>query len=178
MSSAPRRTPLTVKLAYGQLALAVAAFTSVPLFALKSADAWPFGGGSAIAAKTADDDQAAASPTTLASADPIARGEAIFGQSCVACHQATGQGIPGVFPPLAGSDYLLADADRAVRVVLNGLAGPVTVNGVDYNSAMPPMPLADDEVAAVLTYVMQAWGNTGPAIDADAVARVRAATGS
>jgi mono/diheme cytochrome c family protein len=176
VSPQPPRTPLTVKIAYAQLVLAALALTAVPIYALKKSLAAPESFASAPA--TLDDesgDDSAASPA-LASSDPVARGEALFGQSCAACHQANGEGIPGAFPPLAKSDYLLADRDRAIGVVLRGLVGPVTVNGVNYESAMPPMPLDDTDTAAVLTYVLQAWGNQGPAVSPADVARVRAAT--
>lgn len=175
---AQRRTPLIARLAYGQLALAALAFVAVPALALKKA----YSPEPVVVANSSDESESDASDTAaastdgaLSSADPIVRGEALFGQSCAACHQPTGTGIPGAFPPLAGSDYLLADPERAVGVVLHGLVGPVTVNGVAYESAMPPMPLEDADVAAVLTYVLQAWGNQGPAVSADTVARIRAA---
>ncbi len=173
-----RRTPLIVRLAYGQLAIAALAFVAVPALALKKA----YSPEPVVVANSADETDFDASDTdttsadgALASADPLVRGEALYAQSCAACHQPTGTGIPGAFPPLAGSDYLLADPERAVGVVLHGLVGPVTVNGVAYESAMPPMPLEDADVAAVLTYVLQTWGNQGPAVSADTVARIRAA---
>lgn len=86
-------------------------------------------------------------------------GERVYSQNCAACHQPTGTGIPGAFPPLAGSDYLAADKMRAIGVVINGLQGEVTVNGTVYNSVMPGVMINDQQVAAVLTYVMNSWGN-------------------
>jgi nitrite reductase (NO-forming) len=107
----------------------------------------------------------------------IAAGERLFQGTCSTCHQPDGKGLAGVFPPLAGSDWLMADADRSVGAVLNGLSGPVTVNGQAYNSVMPPMSqLNDDEVAHILTYVRNAWGNRGDAIRPADVTRVRATT--
>lgn len=88
-----------------------------------------------------------------------AKGKAIYQKTCVACHQATGLGIPNAFPPLAKSDYLNKDTNRAIKVVLNGLSGPVTVNGKKYNSAMTSQGLSDQQVADVLTYVYSSWGN-------------------
>lgn len=177
--TAARRTPLIVRLAYGQLALATLALAAVPALVLKQSLSSELSFVTAATAETDVDDSetgdTASEDGALASADPLVRGKALFGQSCAACHQPTGTGIPGAFPPLAGSDYLLADSERAVGVVLHGLVGPVTVNGVTYESAMPPMPLEDADVAAVLTYVLQAWGNQGPAVSADTVARIRAA---
>ena len=85
--------------------------------------------------------------------------------------------MAGVFPPLAGSDYLAKGNDALINVVLNGLSGPVTVNGQDYNSVMPPMSqLTDDEVANILTYVKNSWGNGGGQVTKDEVAKVRAGT--
>lgn len=114
---------------------------------------------------------------TLTKAQQIKAGEALFNGTCSVCHQSNGAGIPNVFPPLAKSDYLNADTIRAAGVVLNGLSGPVTVNGAAYNSVMPPMSqLNDDEVANILTYVMNSWGNNGGQLSAADVAKVRANT--
>ena len=103
----------------------------------------------------------------------IERGKQTYMQLCFACHMPDGKGMPKVFPPLAGSDYLLADTDRAIRVVKKGLTGPVTVNGETYNSAMPPQDhLTDQQVADVVTYVLNAWGNDGGSVNVDDVRRV------
>src|SRR3546814_913238 len=89
-------------------------------------------------------------------------GEALFAGTCSTCHQANGQGLEGVFPPLANSDWIAADPKRLPAVILHGLSGHVQVNGVDYNSVMPPMSqLTDDEVANISTYVLNSWGNPG-----------------
>jgi nitrite reductase (NO-forming) len=101
------------------------------------------------------------------------RGKKTYLASCFACHAQDGKGIPAVFPPLAGSDYLKADKDRAIRVVIKGLMGAVTVNGKTYNSAMPPQDLTDDQVADVLTYVSNTWGNTFGPVTVEDVKRVR-----
>lgn len=104
-------------------------------------------------------------------------GKALYSGTCSVCHQANGEGLPGVFPPLAGSDYLMADKRRAIEVVLNGLSGPVTVNGETYNSVMPPMSqLNDDEIANILTYVLNSWGNEDGVVTPEEVAEVRATT--
>ena len=107
--------------------------------------------------------------------EQIAAGKQLFTGTCSVCHQANGQGLPGVFPPLAKSDYLAEDPKRAISVVLHGLSGKVTVNGKDYDSVMPPMnQLNDDEVAIILTYVLNTWDNPGGRIDKSDVAKVRA----
>jgi nitrite reductase (NO-forming) len=114
---------------------------------------------------------------TLTKAQQAEAGALLYKGTCSTCHQDNGQGLANVFPPLAKSDYLISDPRRAIEVVLNGLSGPVTVNGSSFNSVMPPMSqLNDDEVAHILTYVLNAWGNNGPAISAKQVAEVRAST--
>src|SRR4051794_33630088 len=76
----------------------------------------------------------------------VERGAALYQTQCVSCHQASGEGIRGVFPPLAGSDFLLADRDRSIRFVLQGNMGQITVNRTDYTGAMPPHPNFDDQM--------------------------------
>lgn len=101
-------------------------------------------------------------------------GKKIYSANCVACHQPTGQGLPGAFPPLAGSDYLMGDKKRALDVPLKGLAGKITVNGVEYNSAMPSFAhLSDQDIASVMTYIMNSWGNESAEITAEEVANAR-----
>lgn len=89
------------------------------------------------------------------------KGKEVFTKTCIACHQANGQGVPNAFPPLAKSDYLNKDANRAIKTVLNGLSGPITVNGKKFNAMMTPQALSDQQVADVLTYVYSSWGNNG-----------------
>jgi nitrite reductase (NO-forming) len=115
---------------------------------------------------------------TLSLDQQIKAGGALFNGTCSVCHQSSGQGIEGVFPPLAGSDLLAATPKRAVHIVLNGLSGPLTVNGKAYNSVMPPMSqLNDDELANILTYVTHSWDNKGADVfSAAEIKAVRAAT--
>ncbi len=103
------------------------------------------------------------------------KGKQVYMGLCFACHQLDGKGLPGAFPPLAASDYMLADRDRAIRTVLKGLSGPITVNGVTINSVMPPQEavLTDTQIADVLTYVFNAWGNKGDAFTTDQVKAIR-----
>ncbi len=86
-------------------------------------------------------------------------GKATYMQTCFACHQAEGQGIANAFPPLANADYLNADVNRAIDIVLNGKTGEITVNGTTYNSVMTKQDLTDEEIANVLTYVYNSWDN-------------------
>jgi len=105
-------------------------------------------------------------------------GQALFAGTCSTCHQGSGQGLPGVFPPLAKSDYFAKDPMRVVDVVMRGLSGPVKVNGEAYNSVMPPLAqLTDDEVANITTYVLNSWGNPGGRVTKGQVAKARVQPG-
>jgi len=108
---------------------------------------------------------------------PGAGGKTLYQTYCIGCHQAEGQGMPGTFPPLAKSDYLTADEARVIETVLNGLTGPIKVNGENYNGTMPPMGhLKDEEIADILSYVRSSWGNAESPVSAADVAAVRAKT--
>lgn len=104
----------------------------------------------------------------------IQRGANVYAANCLACHQAEGQGIPSAFPPLAKSDYLNADKNRAIKTVIHGLTGEVTVNGNKFNSVMPAVALNDEDVANVLTYVYNTWENNGTEVTPKDVAAIRA----
>ncbi len=99
---------------------------------------------------------------------------------CGTCHQEHGKGVPGAFPPLTGSPWVEGDAVRLIKVAQAGLIGPLEVNGVPYNTVMPPLGilLNDDEMAAVLTYIRTAWDNIGSEITAEQVKQVRAQMGN
>ncbi len=104
----------------------------------------------------------------------IARGKAVYMGTCSTCHQLEGQGLSGVFPPLAKSDFLMADKARSIQVVLAGLSGKITVNGKEYSNVMPPLAnFTDHEIADVLTYVRNSFGNKGEAVTDAEVAKVR-----
>lgn len=90
----------------------------------------------------------------------VNKGKGVYAKTCIACHQPTGAGIPGAFPPLAKSDYLNADVNRAIKQVIKGSNGPITVNGKKYTTPMPAQALNDQQIADVLTYVYASWGNT------------------
>ena len=99
-----------------------------------------------------------------------------YGQVCVVCHQPTGLGVEGNFPPLAGSDWLNGKAEVPIAIVLHGLQGEIEVLGKKYNGAMAPWggAMTDAEIAAVLTYARSQWGNSGAAVTVDEVKAVRA----
>jgi nitrite reductase (NO-forming) len=106
------------------------------------------------------------------------KGKRVFSQTCVACHQAEGQGLPGVFPPLADSDFLMADKSRAITALVKGLSGPIEVRGQKYNGVMPPVMLNDEQIAHVLTFVRNTWGNKGDIVTVDEVRKVHAEVAS
>jgi nitrite reductase (NO-forming) len=120
----------------------------------------------------------AASQGTLTKEQQIAAGQTMFAGTCSACHQPSGQGLAPTFPPLAGSDWIKANGKlKVVEAVLNGLQGEVSVNGTKYNSVMPPWShMNDDDIANIVTYVLNAWGNDGGVVSTAEVARVRATT--
>jgi nitrite reductase (NO-forming) len=92
----------------------------------------------------------------------MAAGKRLYAANCVSCHQPDGSGVPGEVPPLAGSDFLAKGPERAIAVVLHGLRGELEVHGRNYDGSMPPLfHLDNEEVADVLTYVYNSWGNPG-----------------
>ncbi len=93
-------------------------------------------------------------------AESIARGEEIYVDFCMQCHLPNGKGTPNVFPPLAGSDWLINKRKESIHSIKYGLNGPIQVNGKPYNSAMTPLGLEDEEIADVMNYIMNSWGNT------------------
>ncbi len=106
--------------------------------------------------------------------DPVAKadGAAVFAGNCAACHQASGQGLPGVFPPLAGSEWVTGSANTVMQIVLHGLSGPLTVRSQTYQGTMPAFSqLTDAELAAVISHVRGSWGNAaGPVAPAEVTA--------
>ena len=104
----------------------------------------------------------------------IELGRRLFTSICAACHQPTGQGLPNMFPPLAGSDFLNADKNRAIKIVIYGRQGEVVVNGMKFNNNMPSFPLSDQNIANVLTFVYNSFGNSGLEVTPDEVKILRA----
>ncbi|MFT0533634.1 c-type cytochrome [Castellaniella hirudinis] len=121
------------------------------------------------------DDRIAADFMVPVSAD----GGQLYTANCVACHQANGAGVPGVFPPLSKSEWVDdGDGSVMVRIVLHGIHGPLTVEGAQYNGEMPHFQdkFSDEEVAAIVTHVRSSFGNTASAVDAQLVAQIREAS--
>lgn len=113
--------------------------------------------------------------------DPLVLGAELFvSQGCVACHQSTGQGLPGLYPPLAGSEWVHGPPERLSRIVLQGFEGPVEIQGQLFNNVMPGFGtvLDDQQIAAVLTYIRQEWGNQADPVPPSIVTEARVATSS
>jgi len=117
-------------------------------------------------------------------ANQISAGKEVYmkvgpgGGMCFTCHQPTGLGLPGQFPPLAGSDWVLGNKERLIKITMHGLMGEIEVNGVKYNNVMappgiPPGSLTDQQIADVLTYIRNDWGNSASSISPEEVANIR-----
>jgi len=150
------------------LAAALAAFTLAAC-----------GGGGDKPAEQAAASAAATPSTAVASATPNVDsiGRTVYA-TCTTCHMANGQGVPGAFPPLAGSSIVTGPPEIPAAIILHGMMGPLTVKGVTYDGIMTPWgPMFNDvQVAAVLTYIRSQWGNAAPAVSPEVVAKVRAAS--
>jgi mono/diheme cytochrome c family protein len=121
----------------------------------------------------ADNNMEQTKPVQAQKTDP---GKAVYIKYCLACHQMDGSGVPGMYPPIQKTDWVSGDKNRLIKLVLNGIDGPIEVNGEEYNQAMPQHKfLTDQQVADVLTYIRKNFGNKADAITPAEVARVRKA---
>lgn len=153
----------------------VPAAPKLPLAAASSPAASPTAGTSAFAAAA----QVNPPPAHLTEAgrSQFERGRLVYSQTCFVCHQPTGKGVPEQIPPLAKSDLLMADKAGAIRGVLAGRNGALTVNGKKYNGIMIPFAqLTDEQIADVITYVRNSWGNVGDIASPQEVKEIRKAT--
>ena len=103
----------------------------------------------------------------------VSRGKELFVTYCITCHLEQGEGIEGVYPPLAKSDYLMADKNRSIQQVLKGITGEIKVKGKTYNMEMIGLDLTDDQVSDVLNYVRNSFGNKGEAVTPENVKAIR-----
>ena len=104
----------------------------------------------------------------------ITRGKDVYTAQCMSCHLEQGEGIESVYPPLAKSDYLMADKKRSINEVLHGLTGPIKVKGVAYDGVMAGFEmLSDEEVSDVLNYIRNSFGNKGTAVTPEEVKALR-----
>jgi mono/diheme cytochrome c family protein len=131
-----------------------------------------------LAPATVSAAQPAATPQAAAPA--AADGAQIFASRCASCHQTSGAGLAGVFPPLAGSEWVNGDAGKVADILLLGVSGPITVKGATFSGMMPAFghQLSDAEIAAVASYVRASFGNKSLAVTPDAVKAVRAKLGN
>ncbi|KQS33458.1 cytochrome c [Dyadobacter sp. Leaf189] len=93
-------------------------------------------------------------------AKSIERGKMVYSENCITCHMGTGEGVTGTFPPLAKSDYFMKTPENGIKAVKFGLMGKIKVNGVEYDNMMPNPGLGNDEIADVMNYIMNSWGNS------------------
>lgn len=131
----------------------------------------------ALGARDAGTVAAVSAQSEAAVTDPVAAGERVYASNCASCHQASGRGMPGAFPPVVGSEWVTGSPETLARVILFGLQGPIEVAGSPYNGAMPAWKdvLKDEEIAAVATYLRQWEPNAAAPVGAEQVAALRAA---
>ncbi len=103
----------------------------------------------------------------------MARGKEVYTELCVTCHLVDGKGMEGAFPPLAGSDFLMKNPQKAIHAIKFGLEGEITVNGQTYNNVMPAPGLNNQEVADVMNYILNSWGNKGKLVSLKSVEAVK-----
>lgn len=118
----------------------------------------------------------ASSATPMTMPELMVQGGQVYVNVCINCHQHDGNGLAGVFPPLAKSDFLMADKQRAMGILLHGLKGEIKVNGNTFNAEMPDLGLTDRQIAGALTYVRNSFGNKSELVSVAEVAAMRAKT--
>ena len=101
------------------------------------------------------------------------RGKEIYSNYCITCHQENGEGVVGVFPPLASSDFLLENNEKAIRAIIFGENAELVVNNVTYFGEMPPQDLTDQQIADVMNYILNSWGNQGEAINLEKINEIK-----
>ncbi len=103
----------------------------------------------------------------------VVRGKEIYSTYCMSCHQEQGEGIDGLYPPVAKSDYLMADKNRSIIQVLYGASGEMTVNGKVYTMEMMGIDLSAEETSDVLNYIRNSFGNKGAAVTPSEVTKLK-----
>jgi mono/diheme cytochrome c family protein len=139
------------------LFLAGSSFTGFGIFGRDYLDQGP--GGPVLAS--------ASQATVEVAATPMDTGKKVYGGNCANCHQASGVGAPGSYPPLVGSDYVIGSKERLAAILLKGLQGPVTVNGGSFGTQVMPAQetiLTPEKIADLMTYIRGTWGNTANAV--------------
>jgi len=126
--------------------------------------------------KNPDQDQLIETIPPVSSSDIIMkRGETVYNEVCLACHQADGSGVPMMFPPITKSDIISGNHVEVIRLVLDGMSGPIEINGEEYNSIMPPQKdnLDDQQISDLLNFLRNSFGNSADAITPEEVAKAR-----
>lgn len=132
------------------------------------------GGGETIEEQTTDSAQVKENTTDAKVEIDLSAGQKVYDENCKVCHQENGEGVSGTFPPLASSDYMLADKMRAVKQAIYGSKEPITVNGVEYpGNVMTIIELTDEQVKDVVNYILNSWGNNGGTVTLEDVKAVR-----
>ena len=114
--------------------------------------------------------------------EPRVLGKRLYTANCAQCHQANGLGQAGAYPPLANSEWVSGSKHRLIAILHHGISGPITVNGNLYNNNMPawgdgaPVPLKDEQISAILTYIRSEWGNKADPVSTEEVALIRGTT--
>lgn len=134
----------------------------------------PFGMATLGDRRTVADLSAPSANSAAATTATSANGPALYATHCVACHQATGQGLSGVFPPLDGSEWVQGDTRTLVSILLHGINGEIEVKGMTYKSVMPSFKqLADAQIAALASHIRSQWSNSAGPITTEQVAALR-----
>ncbi|MFA6289472.1 MAG: cytochrome c [Opitutaceae bacterium] len=163
---------------YTPMPLFVLGFVTVMIFICTLYFVHNRGGFSPMVQDERYDPAAAAGTTEVAKVDPVAQGKRLY-QTCAACHQPNGTGVPAVYPALAGSEWVTGSEERLVNIMLHGLAGPLKVEGKDFNGNMPAFGpgggynWSDEKLAYVMTYIRQEWGNKAGEITPAKVKEIR-----
>jgi len=148
------------------LFLAGSSFTGFGIFGRDLLDQGP---GGPVAAGGSQ--EVAAAPAT-----PMDIGKKLYGGNCANCHQASGAGAPGSYPPLVGSEYVIGSKERLAAILLAGVSGPITVKGAGFGTQVMPGwagNFTDEKLAAIMTYIRASWGNTAGAVDPAEVTAAR-----
>ena len=103
----------------------------------------------------------------------IERGREVYNGQCATCHMTNGEGIPTIYPPLAKSDFLMKETERSITIILQGGNEAITVNGIEYNGAMPNFSLSDEQVSDVMNFILNTWGNKGGPIQPEKIKAIR-----
>lgn len=166
---------------YAWMPLFLLAFVSAMIFAVSIYFIHHRGGFSPLVYDERFDPATMADAGAKKQVDPRVAGQRLYNQQCAACHQTNGMGLPGAFPPLAGSEYVTGSEERVIKIVLHGLQGPIEVAGQTYNGLMPAFGAGsafnwnDERISQVLTYIRSEWGNQATPITPDQVTAVRTA---